>query len=174
MTVFARETAGSPRALWPGGRCPSGIPVRLPFRKRWCRKVDGFDFGTLWHPLMPGSGHRFLEDDNVRLLRPDSGGTSGSVGRCCLARPGPAPARPSAATTTHIRRSLDFPKKHQKNAGFTLAKPGKKCQKSARVYVGSAQVDCSSVPDPGTTTEALEDDSFPQLSPTHHRRAGDG
>ena len=114
MTVFARETAGSPRALWPGGRCPGGIPVRLPSRKKWCRKVDGLDFGTLWHPLMHVPGHRFLEDDNVRLLRSDSGDTSGSVARCCLARPGPAPARPSAATTTHIRPCWISPKNTKK------------------------------------------------------------
>ena len=136
MTVFARETAGSPRDLWSGGRCPSGIPVRLPFRKRWCRKVDGFDFGTLWHPLMPGSGHRFLEDDNVRLLRPDSGATSGTVFRCCLARPAPAPARPSAATTTHVRRLLDFPKKHQKTRDLSPFDTGKTGQKMSFICSG--------------------------------------
>jgi len=114
MSVSARETAGSPRDLLPGGRPRGGVPVRLPFAKRWCPKVDGIDFGTLSDPLQPGWGHRVFEGDNVRLLRSDSGDTSGSVARCCLARPGPAPARPSAATTTHIRPCWISPKNTKK------------------------------------------------------------
>ena len=76
MSVSARETAGSPRDLLPVGRPRGGVPVRLPFAKRWCPEVDGIDFGTLSNPIKLDSGHRVFEEESVRLVRSDSGETS--------------------------------------------------------------------------------------------------
>jgi len=90
------------------------IIERLPLPKRWCRKVDGFDLGTLWYPLMPGSGHRFLEDDNARLLRSDSGDTSGSVAGCCRARPSSPPHGDDNARSSIV----GFPPKQHEKLGI--------------------------------------------------------
>ena len=140
MSVSARETAGSPRDLLPGGRPRGGVPVRLPFAKRWCPKVDGIDFGTLSYPLNCGQGHRVFEGDNVRLLRSDSGDASGGVARCPRPRPRARPTKCRAATTTHVRRWISSGKKHRKTPktrDFTLAKPGKNVQEVVEIAWGS-------------------------------------
>ena len=123
MSVSARETAGSPRDLLPGGRPRGGVPVRLPFAKRWCPKVDGIDFGTLSYPLRLLTGHRVFEGDNVRLLRSDSGDTSGGVAGCCRPRPRARPTKCRAATTTHVRRWISSGK-NTENPGFYTGKTG--------------------------------------------------
>jgi len=123
MSVSARETAGSPRDLLPGYRPHGGVPVRLPFAKRWCPKVDGIDFGTLSYPLQLRAGHRVFEGDNVRLLRSDSGDTSGGVARCCRPRPRARPTKCRAATTTHVRRWISSGK-NTENPGFYTGKTG--------------------------------------------------
>jgi len=128
MSVSARETAGSPRDCCPGGRPRGGVPVRLPFAKRWCPKVDGIDFGTLSYPLQLVAGHRVFEGDNVRLLRSDSGNTSGGVARCCRPRPRARPTECRAATTTHVRRWISSGK-NTENPGFYTGKTGHRVSK---------------------------------------------
>ena len=128
MSVSARETAGSPRDLLPDGRPRGGVPVRLPFAKRWCPKVDGIDFGTLSYPLQLVAEHRVFEGDNVRLLRSDSGDASGGVARCCRPRPRARPTKCRAATTTHVRRWISSGK-NTENPGFYTGKNRAKMSK---------------------------------------------
>ena len=128
MSVSARETAGSPRDLLPGGRPRGGVPVRLPFAKRWCPKVDGIDFGTLSYPLQLVAEHRVFEGDNVRLLRSDSRDTSGGVVGDCRPRPRARPTKCRAATTTHVRRWISSGK-NTENPGFYTGKNRAKMSK---------------------------------------------
>ena len=128
MSVSARETPGSPRDLLPGGRPRGGVPVRLPFAKRWCPKVDGNDVGTLSAPLRLLTGHRVFEGDTVRILRSDSGDNSGGVARTSRPRPRPPAPRPRAATTTRVRRWISS-RKNTENPGFyNWQKPDKNVQ----------------------------------------------
>ena len=139
MSVSARETAGSPRDLLPGGRPRGGVPVRLPFAKRWCPKVDGIDFGTLSYPLRLLTGHRVFEGDNVRILRSDSGDNSGGVAR--TSRPRPPPPRGD----DNARSSMDFfREKHRKPGILHWQKPGKNVQEVVEIAWVSLMNTCSS------------------------------
>jgi hypothetical protein len=107
---------------------------KMVSKSRWNRFRDAVGPD----PLQPGWGHRVFEGDNVRLLRSDSGDTSGGVVRTCRPRPrAPAP-RPRAATTAHVRRWISSGK-NTENPGFFTGKTGQKMSKNLRVYRGKRQ-----------------------------------